>query len=50
MPQNAAGTRIDPPVSLPRASGAWKLASATAEPPLEPPDTRSVSHGFRTGP
>ena len=33
--------RIEPPVSVPRASGTMPAASATAEPPLEPPDTRA---------
>ena len=47
MPQRAAGWRIDPPVSLPSAKGAWKAATAAAEPPLEPPGTRSVSQGLR---
>ena len=45
-PQNAAGTRIEPPVSLPRASGTSSIATTTADPPLEPPDTRSRIHGL----
>ena len=48
-PQNAAGMRIEPPVSVPSASAAWPSASATAEPPLLPPATRSGSCGFRHG-
>ena len=41
---------MEPPVSVPMASGAWKAASAAALPPPEPPGTRSVSHGLRVGP
>src|SRR5688572_32953626 len=50
MPQNAAGWRIDPPVSEPRARGTQPAATAAADPPLEPPGVRSVAHGLRTGP
>ena len=50
MPQSAAGWRIDPPVSEPSASGAIPAATATADPPLDPPGMRSVAHGFRVGP
>ncbi len=38
-----------PPVSLPSASATAPVASATAEPPLMPPGTRSGSYGFRHG-
>ena len=38
---------MEPPVSLPSAHGAWKAATAAAEPPLEPPGTRSGSQGLR---
>src|SRR3954470_13284774 len=48
-PQKAAGMRIEPPVSVPSAKAAAPVASATALPPLEPPGTRSGSHGFRHG-
>jgi hypothetical protein len=48
-PQNDAGIRIEPPVSVPSASAACPKPSATAEPPLEPPGTRSGSCGFRHG-
>ena len=41
--------RIEPPVSVPSASAAAPVASATAEPPLEPPGTRFGSHGLRHG-
>jgi hypothetical protein len=37
-------------VSVPSAHGAWPAATAAALPPLEPPGTRAVSHGLRTGP
>ena len=47
MPHRAAGWRIEPPVSVPRASGASQAATAAAEPPLEPPGMRSRSHGLR---
>ena len=36
-PQNAAGLRSDPPVSEPVQTGSMSVASATAEPPDEPP-------------
>src|ERR1700733_4150302 len=49
-PQNDAGWRIEPPVSVPSAATASPAATAAAEPPLEPPGTRSGSAGFRTGP
>ena len=50
MPQSAAGWRIDPPVSEPSASGAMPAATATADPPLDPPGIRSSAQGFRVGP
>src|SRR5688572_19735044 len=50
MPQNAAGCRTEPPVSDPRAIGTMPAATAAAEPPEEPPGTRSRSCGFRAGP
>src|SRR3954454_18519832 len=49
MPQKLAGMRIEPPVSVPSASATAPVASATAEPPLLPPGTRSGSYGFRHG-
>ena len=49
-PQNAAGWRTEPPVSVPSASGTMPAATAAAEPPDEPPATRSGSSGWRTGP
>ena len=41
---------MDPPVSVPVATGARRAATAAADPPDEPPGTRSRSQGFRTGP
>src|SRR4029077_4926134 len=49
-PQNDAGWRMEPPVSDPRVATAVPAATAAAEPPLEPPGTRDVSRGLRTGP
>ena len=49
-PQSAAGWRIDPPVSEPSATGVIPDATATAEPPLDPPGVRSSAHGLRDGP
>ena len=46
----AAGWRIEPPVSVPSASGAMPAATAADEPPLEPPGTRAGSHGLCVGP
>src|SRR3954467_9972775 len=46
----AAGWRIEPPVSVPIASGASNAATAAAEPPPEPPGIRSRSHGLWVGP
>src|SRR5262245_29722290 len=50
MPQAAAGMRIDPPVSVPSAARAIPVATATADPPLDPPGDRDVSSGCRTTP
>ena len=41
---------MEPPVSVPRASGASNAATAAEEPPPEPPGVRSRSHGLRLGP
>ena len=48
-PQKAAGWRMEPPVSLPRAKAASPAATAAAEPPELPPGTRDVSTGLRVG-
>src|SRR3989344_1038497 len=45
-PQNAAGCLIEPPVSEPSAPAHISAATATAEPPEEPPGTLDVSWGF----
>ena len=37
-------------MSVPRAHGARRPATAAAEPPEEPPGTRPRSQGLRTGP
>src|SRR5712692_9602417 len=49
-PQHDEGIRIEPPPSLPWANGTIPEATAAAEPPLEPPVARVVSHGFLLGP
>src|SRR6188474_1953122 len=48
--QKAAGLRSDPPVSLPSAIGTMPHASATAAPPLLPPQVLVRSYGFRVAP
>ncbi len=50
MPQQAAGMRIEPPVSVPSAPSASPATSAAAEPPLEPPAVRPGNDGFGTTP
>src|SRR5579884_2542759 len=49
-PENAAGMRIDPPASVPTASGQMPHNTATALPPLDPPGVRAKSHGLRVMP
>jgi hypothetical protein len=46
MPQQAAGTRMEPAVSVPSATSARLSATATAEPLEEPPGTRSLATGL----
>ncbi len=46
VPQHAAGMRTDPPVSLPKATSASSVATATAAPLDEPPGTSRGSSGF----
>ena len=48
--QNAAGLRSEPPVSLPSAIGTIPHASATAAPPLLPPQVFVRSYGLRVAP
>ena len=50
VPVTAPGCRMEPPVSVPMASGASYAATAAAEPPPEPPGMRPRSHGLRVGP
>src|ERR1700744_3300588 len=50
MPQYAAGIRIEPPVSVPRASSHTPAATSAAEPPEEPPEVRDGSRGLRVSP
>jgi hypothetical protein len=49
-PQKPAGTRTEPPVSVPSAASTISSATATAEPPLEPPGMQVGFHGFRHWP
>jgi len=49
-PHIAAGWRIEPPVSVPVATGTRPAATAAAEPPEEPPGIAARSQGLRTGP
>src|SRR3954466_15665803 len=49
-PQKLAGLRSDPPISVPCASQAIPVASATAAPPEEPAAESEVFHGFRVAP
>ena len=44
-PQHAAGTRIEPVPSPPEAAGTSPAATATADPPLEPPGERPARAG-----
>src|SRR5689334_1808469 len=49
-PQNAAGIRIDPPPSVPRAIVVAPYATEAPAPPLEPPGVRSSDQGLRVRP
>src|SRR5215472_5561211 len=46
MPQKCAGTRIEPPPSLPTPPAEQPAAIAAASPPLEPPHEYSAFHGL----
>src|SRR5579872_2997587 len=46
----AEGMRIEPPASVPSASGTSPSATAAALPPDEPPVFLRVSNGLRDGP
>src|SRR5436305_12191577 len=48
-PQNAAGIRSEPAVSVASASGVTPAATATADPDEEPPGLSPGSIGFRQG-
>ena len=45
-PQQNAGLRTEPPISLPSPRGLMPEAKAEASPPLEPPGVRSACQGF----
>src|SRR6516164_2889739 len=49
-PQKLAGTRMEPPPSVPRCSVPRPNAAATAAPPLLPPDVRCASQRLRVTP
>jgi hypothetical protein len=49
-PHAAAGSRIEPPVSVPSAPAARPAATAAPEPLLDPPETWPMRHGFWTSP
>jgi hypothetical protein len=48
-PQAEAGIRIEPPASVPWASGVSPAATAAALPPLEPPGEWAGFRGLRVG-
>jgi len=48
--QKLAGVRTEPPKSVPCAKDAIPVATATAEPPEEPPEVSARSKGLRVGP
>src|SRR5690606_32613278 len=55
VPVNAAGWRMEPPVSVPVAASAIRAATAAEDPPDEPPGTSFLSYpegrqGLITGP
>ena len=49
-PQHAAGSRIEPALSVPSATSQSPAASAAPLPPLDPPGIRPGSSGFTTAP
>ncbi len=49
-PQQLAGMRSEPPMSLPCAAGTTPAATAAAAPPDEPPGVSAGSHGLRAAP
>ena len=50
MPHIEAGKRIEPPMSLPCATGTIPDATAAADPPLDPPVLRVRSQGLWVAP
>src|SRR5258708_32877267 len=50
MPQYAAGMRMEPPVSVPMATGIIPAATAAPDPDDDPPVVRVRSHGLWTRP
>src|SRR5579883_1614239 len=46
MPEKCAGSRTDPPLSLPRPPADSPAAIAAASPPLDPPAVRSSAQGL----
>nr|BFE70734.1 hypothetical protein GCM10020092_040350 [Actinoplanes digitatis] len=50
MPWKAVGTRPEPAVSVPSARSAMPSATTTADPELDPPETRRGSRASRTAP
>ncbi len=50
IPHRDEGTLIEPPVSVPNANGINPAATATADPPLEPPEILSKDNGFFVSP
>ncbi len=50
MPVKCAGTRTEPPLSLPSPAADIPAAIAADSPPLDPPGDRSRSHGLRVWP
>src|SRR5512146_3586453 len=50
MPQKCAGTRTEPPRSVPRPAAEHPADTAAASPPLEPPGEYSTFHGLLVRP
>ena len=50
VPHSAAGTRTEPPVSVPIAIEVMPADTAAPDPPDDPPGDVSGSHGFLTAP
>src|SRR5262249_1875943 len=49
-PQSAAGSRIEPAVSVPIAAQHTRAITAAADPPDAPPVILPISHGLRVSP